>query len=186
MEKFYIVSNEKFLKEIEDFYKNEKQRNEFVKRFFKEKGIEQSGYHFSGNGLCNKPFSKWEKENIALYIDDSEYNNTKFGKELCKSVSFSDGSKMKKFRKNSKTLKEFQDLCVKEKVVINNYYHREGDYFIELHMGGYSVKRFQFEGKYYLYIGADIKTITPEYEGFIEITGSQFYMALEQFEKSIE
>ena len=44
MEKFYIVTNQKFLEEIEEYKKNRLRQNEFIKRFFAEKGIKGIGY----------------------------------------------------------------------------------------------------------------------------------------------
>ena len=89
---------------------------------------------------------------------------------------------MKPFRKNSAILKDFQDLCIKEQLVINLDFPMEGDYFRELLLGGYSVTRFECDGNYYLRIETDNKSITPIYEGFVEIKGSEFYAAKEKRE----
>lgn len=91
---------------------------------------------------------------------------------------------MRKFRANSKTLKEFQNLWIEKNIVINNHSIREGDYFKELHLGGYLVSRFKYENKLYLKISTTkYETITPDDDtGFTEIKGSEFYKALEEFE----
>ena len=39
MEKFYIVTNEKFLKEIDDYRKHEEERRTLANNFFENKGI---------------------------------------------------------------------------------------------------------------------------------------------------
>ena len=68
-------------------------------------------------------------------------------------------------------------------MVINLHYLRFGDYFKELHLGGYSISRFEYKGSYYLSINTDrTETITPEYDGFIEIKGSEFHAKLEELE----
>lgn len=186
MEKFYIVSNEQFLKEISDYRIHAKERQKLIKTFFKEKGIVGEEYHISGTGQINVPFTDTNKSNIRLYVEDCNSNNEKFGKELLKPVKlFCDSDvKMRKFRANSKTLKEFQNLCIDAKIVINNHPIRVGDYFKELHFGGYSITRFEHNGKYFLRIATDRTdiTITPEYDGFDEIKGSEFFKALEESE----
>ncbi len=186
MEKFYIVTNEKFLKEINDYRKHEEERRIVANNFFENKGIVGEEYYISGDGFVNRPFKEHEKNNIRLYISDCNENDQKFGKELLKPTKlFSDSDVlMRKFRANSKTLKEFQNLCIEKNIVINNHSIREGDYFKELHLGGYSVSRFEYENKLYLKISTTkYETITPDDDtSFTEIKGSEFYKVLEEFE----
>lgn len=183
MEKFYIVTNKKFLKEIEDFKENERKRNEFIKNFFQRNGISGTGYYISGDGLVNCPFEEWNKSDIRLYVEDCKENLEKFGKQLLKAVSFGE-IYLRKFRKGCALLKEFQSECIEKKIVINSHFHREGDYFKELHFGGYSLTRFLLDEKYYLRIETSkYGSITPDYDGFDEIKGSEFYKALEKFEE---
>lgn len=137
-----------------------------------------------GNGRINAPFKDYEKGDIRFYINDCEENERKFGKQLLKPRRFDDGSSMRCFRKNSAILKEFQELCIDCKIIINNRKHREGDYFKELTYGGYSVEGFESEGKYYLKMSALHDGITPMYDGFEEIKLSDFYLALENFQIS--
>ena len=190
MEKFYIVTNEKFLKEIDDYRKHEEERRILVNNFFENKGIVGEEYYISGDGFVNRPFKEHEKNNIRLYISDCNENDQKFGKELLKPTKlFSDSDVlMRKFRANSKTLKEFQNLCIEKNIVINNHSIREGDYFKELHLGGYSVSRFKYENKLFLKISTTkYETVTPDDDtGFAEIKGSEFYKALEEFESKNE
>ena len=186
MEKFYIVTNEKFLKEITDYRKHGEERRIVANNFFEDKGITGKEYYISGDGSVNRPFEEYEKHNIRLYITDCNENNQKFSKELLKpNKLFCDSDTlMRKFRANSKTLKEFQDLCIKKNIVINNHPIRVGNYFKELHLGGYSISRFEYENKLYLNISTTkYETITPDDDtGFTEIKGSEFYKALEEFE----
>lgn len=183
MEKFFIVTNETFLKEIEDFYKNEEVRREFVKDFMTEHGIAGSGYYLHGSGSINVPFKERNKGEIVLYIDDNKENEEKFGKELRKAIRFDNGVFLRPFKKASKTLKEFQDLCIEKEIVINSWWHREGDWFEELRFGGYTTTRFEYQGKYYLRMETKHSGITPIHDGFNEIKGSEYYLALEGAEK---
>lgn len=184
IEKAFIVTNEEFLKEIDDYYENELRRNDFIKEFFNNKGIAETGYYICGNGRINAPFKDYEKGDIRLYINDCEENERKFGKQLLKPRRFDDGSSMRCFRKNSAILKEFQTLCVEREIVINLHFHREGEYFKELGMGGYSATRFEYDGKYYLKMSTGHSGITPLYDGFEEIKLSDFYLAEESLESS--
>lgn len=183
MEKFFIVTNEQFLKEIDDFRENERIRKDFIKEFFEKHGIFGTVYYINGNGSINAPFEEYQKKNINLYIGKSDENTEKFGKQLKKPVRFDDGYYLYAFRKDSRILKEFQQACVDKGIVINSHWHREGDYFKELHMGGYSVTRFEIDGKFYLRIETQKNGITPEYEGFEEIKGSEYFLAAEKFER---
>lgn len=180
-EKFFIVTNEQFLKETRDFRKNEEERNALIKEFYEKKGISGNGYYIRGDGRVNRPFEEYNKKDIRLYIGDCEENEAKFGKQLLKAVRFDDGFYMRRFRANSAVLKEFQNLCIERRIIINNWWHKEGDWFKELHMGGYSVTRFELDGKYYLRIETSKSEITPEHDGFNEIKGSEFYLAVEKF-----
>ena len=84
MEKFYIITNEKFLKEIDDYRKHEEERRSLVNDFFENKGIVGEEYYIGGDGFVNRPFEEYEKHDIRLYITDCGENNQKFGKELLK------------------------------------------------------------------------------------------------------
>lgn len=185
MEKFYIVTNKGFLGEIDKYIENVKNQKALVKEFFKSHGIAGEEYHVGGNGFVNCPFSEKEKSQIRLNILGCEENNTRFGKELLKPVKlFCDSDvMMRAFRANSKTLKEFQDLCIERQIVINIHRVRVGDYFKELHYGGYSSSYFEYKGKMYLRVDKDVDSITPETDGFTEIKGSRYFKAKEAFEE---
>lgn len=186
MEKFYIVTNQEFLEEIEAYKKNRLSQNAIIKKFFAENGIKKTGYCIRGNGMVNVPFHECDKKDITLYIESCPENDALFANQLKKERTFDDGSKMREFRKNSPIMKAFQDLCIKENLVINVHFHREGDYFKEILCSGYSVSRFECDGNYYLCIVADRDSITPIYDGFIEIKGSEFHAAKERYLKQNE
>lgn len=186
MEKFYIVTNEKFLNEIKDYNIRVEERQKLINEFFDKKGIEKESYHICGEGIVNKPFEDYEKHNIRLYIEDCEENNEKFGKELLKPVKlFCDSDKkMRVFRANSKTLKEFQNLCIERKIIVNNHSVRENDYFEGLHLDRCSMTRLHHEGKCYLHILTQKNDFAPKYDGFTEIKGSEFYKAFEELKNN--
>lgn len=182
MEKFYIVTNPEFLEKIKIYKGNVKRQNEFIKEFYAKKDIHGAGYFIHGTGMVNAPFGEYDKRSIELYIDSCPENEERFGSQLKKERVFSDGSRLRAFRRSSAILKEFQNLCIKEQLVINLDFPMEGDYFEEFLLGGYSVTRFECDGNYYLRVETDKKSITPIYEGFVEIKGSEFYAAKEKRE----
>lgn len=51
-------------------------------------------------------------------------------------------------------------------------------------MGGYSVSRFEYNGKMYLRMYTSrYDDITPEQEGFNEIKGSEYFKSLEELKE---
>lgn len=190
MEKFYVITNEKVLKEINDYRKHREERKIVANIFFENKGIIGKEYYIDGDGSTNCPFKEYDKHNIRLYITDCNENNQKFGKELLKPTKlFCDSDVlMRRFRTNSKTLKEFQDLCIEKNIIINNCPIRIGDYFKELHLGEYSFLIFEHKNKLYLNVSTTkYEAITPDDNtGFVEIKGSDFYKALEELESKNE
>lgn len=54
MEKFFIVTNENFLKEINDYRKHGEERRIVVNNFFEDKGIAGKEYYISGSGFINR------------------------------------------------------------------------------------------------------------------------------------
>lgn len=186
MEKFYIVTNEDFLKGLHRDEVIEKNRREFIKDFFNRIGISGNHYYMRGGGNVNVAFNETQKSNIELYIDDVQENSEKFGNQLNKPKMF-EGQSMRKFKKGCKILKQFQDECIKKEIVINIYPLRCGDYFEETEMGGYSRTSFKYNGKQYLRMSTNrYNSLTPCENGFEEIEGSEFYKAFEEFESKNE
>lgn len=180
IEKFYIIRNEKFLKEVNDFKENEKKRNAFIKDFFKKNDISGTGYFIAGDGYVNCPFTLDNMDEIELYIDDCEKNIEVFGGQLLKSKNFN-GSYLRRFRKGCSVLKSFQKQCVEENIVINNHLPYVGDLFSETRFGKYRKQMMEFDGNIYLRISTDnSNSLTPVVDGLDEIKGSEFYSVLEK------
>ena len=75
MEKFYIVTNEKFLKEINDYRKHGEERRIIANNFFEDKGIAGKEYYIGGDGFVNRPFDEYEKHNIRLSMSKKLWLN---------------------------------------------------------------------------------------------------------------
>ena len=185
-EKFYIVTDEKLLKELEDYTRERKKINEFIKDFFQENGISGEIYYINGSGFINVPFNESTKENINLFVEDNEENNKRFGKSLLKHRRFDDKF-LRRFRKGCALLKNFQKECIDKKIVINLRSPSFGEYFKEFQYGGCSTTCFFYKDKYYLRISSIKRdSITPLHKTFHEIKGSEFYNAYEEAEEHEE
>lgn len=120
MTKFYMIKNQKILDAVAIYKKNYKERNKFIADFYSSHGIDGHQYYLAGNGPINKPFTDtWEKH-IALHIENTTNNLSKFATELKRSRQFND---LYEFKKTSKTLKEFQKECIIKKLssILNQY-----------------------------------------------------------------
>lgn len=181
MEKFFKITNKKLFKEVSDYRKNAHERNEFAKRFFDENSIDGNEYYFGGTGMCNSEFQERNKGNISLAISATENNMAKFQSDF-KKVKVCET--LLGFKKTSKLLKKFQDECITNHVVINLLRVRIGDYFKELHLGGFGTEGLhEHDGVFYLKVHTDhYDTITPEYDGFEEIKGSEYHLVLESLQ----
>ena len=180
MEKFYIVTNEEFLDRVKKVKIAESERRKLIHRFFDEKGIDGKVYYIGGSGYVGVPFTERFKRDINLGINNTENNVKLFDNQLKKDTV---NGNMRMFKKSSKILKAFQDECIKEQIVINNHEVRVGDYFEELELLGYTYLKFEYDGKYYLYISSNkVESITPKKDGFNEIKGSEFYKVKELLE----
>ena len=82
MTKFYMIKNQKILDAVAIYKKNYKERNKFIADFYSSHGIDGHQYYLAGNGPINKPFTDtWEKH-IALHIENTTNNLSKFATEL--------------------------------------------------------------------------------------------------------
>ncbi len=183
IEKYYIVENPDFIKESRFLKKAKKDRNQLIVDFFEEHRIDGDYYYFSGDGSVNKPFSEGEKRDICLSISLTEQNKKNFGDQLKKNPR---RNGLFDFKKSSPILKAFQDACIESQVIVNLWDSFIGDYFSELHFGGFSHRNFEINGKMYLEIVSNnYDSVTPEKEGFTEIKASTFFEALEELEEQL-
>lgn len=180
VEKFFIVENEDFLR-LAAFVKEAREtRNKFLCDFFEKHQIEGEYYRMHGNGSYHCAFSEELKLSIVLEIEGTAGNRERFGNQLRKN-SLSNG--LYAFKKSAPVLKAFQDACVEHGIIINLDEYFVGDFFEELHFGGYSSKYFEHAGTLYLSIHTTrSNTLTPK-DGFIEVKPSEFYAALEAFQE---
>lgn len=178
MDKFFRITNDGFKEEVKWYIETSQAQNNFIKKFFEENNIDGTQYYIRGTGMCNCEFQERNKENITLSIMPTENNTERFGKDFKQSLC--DG--LVSLRKTSKLLKKFQDECIQNKVVINLLRIRVGDYFKELHFGGFGTGGLhEYDGAYYLNIHTSKHdTITPEKDGFEEIKGSEYYSVVEK------
>ena len=179
VEKFYKVTNETYINEFKHQKEVDKERAKFINSVYNDYGIDGNLYRLSGNGGVDCPFKECEKFDIHLYIEDTKNNRIRFSKHLKK--SYIDG--MLNFRKSSSVLKDIQNRCIKENVIINVPDFRVGNYFKELHLLGYKYMQFMLSDNLYLMIRSDnVDNITPEQDKFEEIKASEFYIKKEEFE----
>lgn len=178
MTKFYMIKNQKILDAVAIYKKNYKERNKFIADFYSSHGIDGHQYYLAGNGPINKPFTDtWEKH-IALHIENTTNNLSKFATELKRSRQFND---LYEFKKTSKTLKEFQKECIIKKIIVNLEPVYWGDYFKDLCYNPHSYTTFSYDGILYLGITCNsLEQFEPECDGFIEIKGSEFHKQLEK------
>jgi hypothetical protein len=178
IEKFYEVDNKEIISEY-SFYKDEiKRTNIFIKDFFKQYNIEGMEYYIRGDGSCNTPFKECDKKNIVLYVE-KYCNEEKFEEYFCKNTKL---YPLVSFKKTSKLLKDFQNKCIKNNIIINLLDFRIGEYFERLQNGGYSSICFIMNGKMFVKISTNkVEILRPTKDGFKEIKGSEFYINLEKY-----
>jgi hypothetical protein len=185
MERYFIVTKEsELVQDINKYIQMCKEQSQFVKKFCDEKGIEAHEYIISGDGLINQPFGEYWKSNIRFSINPTEKDKENFGKYLTKP---NNNHGLCTFKKNSTIAKEFADLCVKEKIVVNLYACDLRDYFTSIGYNGYSRTLFEVDnGDYYLKVESKGLKEDDTPEGMIEIKGSEFYLKMEEHEKKNE
>ena len=182
VEKFYRIQNHELQNMVHFYEDNLDKRNALVKQFFEKHDIEGADYYFGGNGLCNVVFQEHKKGDIVLCIPPTKKNLDTFAGQLKKN-SVCKG--LVEFKKTSPILKEFQNECIHQKVVINLLDVEIRHFFKEFMVGGLRVDGL-FAKDDYLYLNiltSLYDTITPIKEGFTEIKGSEYYKVLEEMEE---
>lgn len=180
MERSFIATKEsEYVKSLNEYMKLGKQQNEFVKKFFNEKGIETSIYMVSGDGSVNRPFEEFNKKEIKLSIQPSEDDLYNFPKILC---APNKNNGLYTFKKSSSISKEFSQKCIDEQIIINLYAPRASEYFSTLGFHGCSYTQFPSGEDLYIKVESKYLKENDTPEGFNEIKLSEFYIAKEKFE----
>jgi hypothetical protein len=178
MEKSFIATSEsKLTKDLNAYYEMAQSQREFINKFFSEHGIEANKYLVSGSGGVCCTFDDWNKSEITLSIDPTDSDIQKFGSTLSKP---SQQTGLCKFRKTSKIGKIFAQRCVDEKIIINLWGPRIGDYFRSINMMGASWERLKKDDSYYIKIDSNYLKEGDIPEGFIEIKLSEYHRIREE------
>ncbi len=181
MEKSFLVSKEsKLAKDLDRYYEMVKNQKDFINKFFKENGIESVKYLISGSGSVNCPFQDWNRNEITLSIEPTEGDTQKYSNVLSKP---SRHTGLCKFKKKSQIGKLFAQQCVNEKVVINLWKPRIGDYFESISFMRANWERFKIGDDYYLKVESEYLKSDDIPEGFTEIKLSEYYKTREEFEQ---
>lgn len=176
---FKISDTSKYAVDLDKYIERANYTNSKIKELTKKLGIEANMYFLYGNGMCNVPFNEFGKKDIRFAILPTDNDLKKFSKELCKA----DNEGYRSFRVNSKTMKEIQDFCIEEKIIINLLPLDERDYFQSLRWRGYSRQRFKLDGILYMKISSEALTEDDIPEGFEIIKLSEFYSKLEKYKE---
>ena len=179
MERAFIIEKEsKYYRMLNIYEQYMNEQIKVVNDFFNKKGIESTEYHMGGNGRCNAPFYHWEKEEIYLYIIPTDNDLTNFKTSFNKPLQ----NGLRKLRKNSKLLKEFQQICTDEHIIINITEPNLRDYFQSLGFNGYHQTRFIKNNNLYLLVESHYLDKKEIPKNFIEIKLSEFYKIKESLE----
>ena len=179
MERAFIIEKEsKYYRMLNIYEQYMNEQIKVVNDFFNKKGIESTEYYMGGNGRCNAPFYHWEKEEIYLYIIPTDNDLTNFKTSFNKPLE----NGLRKLRKNSELLKEFQQICIDEQIIINIIEPNLRDYFQSLGYKGYHQTRFIKNNNLYLLVESDYLDKKEIPKNFIEIKLSEFYKIKESLE----
>jgi hypothetical protein len=183
MERAFIATiDSEFIKDYERYKSIELEQRNFINKFFNEKNIESKTFLISGDGCVNQPFTERYQSNITLSIDPTENDMKNYGMYLTKPDK---RTGLCSFKKNSALAKEFAQKCIDEKIVINLYRPRVGDYFSSIGWAnGCSWEMFNFNDKYYLKIESKNLNAEELPEGFIDIKMSEYYLIKEQYNET--
>ncbi|MFC0903917.1 hypothetical protein ACFHWD_04325 [Clostridium sp. MT-14] len=179
MEKCFIANEEsKYNRDWKKYLHMVDKQRKFVNNFLKQKGINSQSYMVRGGGFVNIPFEESNKKDISLYIEPTKENLEQFSKQLCKPDKYN----MCKFKQSSRINKEFAQLCIDNKVIINLYQPRVGDYIESLYR--YGIDQFPYDDKLYFKINSESLTEeTNVPEDWQEIKCSEFYITKEKYEQ---
>lgn len=179
MERAFIVSKEiGFGKDLKDYHKKAQHRYDKVRSFLKLHNIEATGIYLRGDGFCNCAFNEDNKNEIELAIVPTEEDENLLkgilGKEYEEGLRF--------LRRNSKIMREFQQYCVDEKIIINLNKPDLWDYFKSFRFEKYSRAIFRLDDVYYLKVSSELLKEDDIPKGMTPIKLSEYYTKLEEFQ----
>ena len=179
MEKCFIANEEsKYNRDWEKYLHMVDEQRKFVNKFLEQKGINAQNYMVRGTGFVNVPFEEHDKKDIVLSIKPTNEDMGKFSKQLCKSNKYN----LCKFKQSSKISKEFAQLCIDNKVIINLYQPHIGDYIISLYR--YGINQFPYDNKMYFKIDSVFLTEDSDIPtDWQEIKCSEFYIIKDKYDK---
>lgn len=180
MERAFIVSKEVgFGKELKDYYKKAQHRYDKVISFLRIHNIEAKCIYLCGDGFCNCAFDENYKNEISLGIvptkEDTHLLKGILGKECEEGLRF--------LRRNSKIMREFQQYCVDEKIIINLNKPDLWDYFESFQFKRHHRAIFGLDGVYYLKVSSEFLKEDDIPEGMTPIKLSEYYAKLEEFQE---
>ncbi|MGL6184758.1 MAG: hypothetical protein ACRC1T_05200 [Clostridium chrysemydis] len=179
MERAFIATKESdYYKALEKYFEIDETRKTFVKRFFKDKNIEADKYYFGGDGICGTPFNECNKKEINLAIIPTKNDEIAF----CKMLGKPSVEGLRFFRKNYKLLKEFQQECVENEIIINNSKPDLRNYFKSLGWHALNYCHIPCDEGYYLRINSKYLKEDDIPNGMIPIKLSEFYKYQEEYE----
>lgn len=179
MEKaFRIESNAEYYIDLEEYINMVNKQKELISIFMDKHNIKTNKYYLSGTGFMNCAFEERDKEDISFGIVPTEDDKDTFSKMLCK-----EKEGLCLFKKKSNILKELQDYCIENEVVINLWKPRLRDYLKSLSYYAYSSGLFKYNDCYYLNVDSEILKDDDIPKGFIEMKMSEFYKIVEESKK---
>lgn len=184
MERAFIVSKDVgYGKALQRYCNIGKDRYDKVIDFLRVHSIQATGFHLGGDGVCNCSFSNYNKDNIQLAIVPTKEDEHLLGGILLSKVH---NEGLRYLRRNSKLMREFQQYCVDEEIIINHHKPDLWDYFKSFSFERYSSQRFGLNDVFYLKVDCDSLTEDDTPEGMTAIKLSEYYTKLEEFQANEE
>lgn len=163
-----------YFKSVEEYNDKVEKQKEQVFGFLEEKGIEAHQYYLGGSGFLNQPFIPENKKAIGLGIVPTEKDLKQWNNILGKAQR----SQLRYLKKNSQIMRDFQEFCIDEQVIINLSGPSPRDYFKQL---GYAELSYHLiPAGDYMYLKIDSVELKDEIpEGMEEIKLREFYRVWE-------
>lgn len=124
---FRVNKRSEYYKHLLDYGREYKNRDEFVRNFFKKHNIDAQSYFTGFCGGNNIPAKENEKRSIFLGVEATEYQILPVAKHLNK-----EQNGIRYLSKRSPLLKEYQNLAVEQSIMLNLYRFSPIDWFTDL------------------------------------------------------